>query len=223
MTYVPWWEVVDYDYVQWVERLRRFVLDLQQRSPPERQGDFAVEIAPLLPEKDLEQLAESLDCGLPPPLRRFLGTAASAVSFRYAWPTADDCHWETFCPADRLAEWRAGCIAYAPSFESDFPLDRAFWRHALPLTQYPDTDGLALWLYDPDYAEPAVTYLQHSDKSFLLSRSFNEFLVQWEMLGYISIGELEDCRNPETGFLDSRTPKAVEWRETLGLISRGTG
>jgi hypothetical protein len=209
------------DYVQWVERLRRFVLDLQQRSPAEQRKDFAVEIAPPLDEEELEELAESLDCGLPPPLRRFLGTAAASVSFRYACP-----YYETedmFCPADQLAEWREECIAAAPSFESDFPLDRAFWRHALPLIHYPDGDGVALWVHDPDHAQPAVIYLKHADESFLLSRTFDEFLMQWEKLGYVGANDLQDYRNPKTGFLDCTTPKAVELRARLGLVSRGTG
>jgi hypothetical protein len=215
------------DYTMWVERLRSFVLTLQQRSPVDSAEQFAVEIAPPLGEDALEKLAETLDCGLPPPLRRFLGTAASSVSWRYVWPppnTKTDLPFfdeasETFCPADQLAEWREGCLAYAPSFESDFPLDRAFWRHALPLTQYPDTDGVALWLYDPDFDQPAVIYLAHEEESFLLSRTFDDFLEQWEKLGYTSAGCLKDFRNPKTGFLDARTPEAVAWRKALGLVS----
>jgi hypothetical protein len=88
------------DYGKWVERLDRFVPALRVRSPAAQGESFAVEIGSPLDEGDLEELAESLDCGLPPPLRRFLSTGASAISFRYAWPTAQDETEEVFCPAD---------------------------------------------------------------------------------------------------------------------------
>lgn len=104
----------------------------------------------------------------------------------------------------------------------DWPLDRAFWRHALPPVHYPDGDGVALWVHESEDAQPAVIYLKHEDKSFLLSRTFDEFLEQWEKLGYISTGALEDYRNPQTGFLDATTPQAVALREKLGFISSGT-
>ncbi len=210
------------DYAQWVQHLRSFVLALQKRSPAEWQGNFVVEIAPPLDEDDLEELAEALDCGLPPPLRRFLATGASSISFSYGGPTAAYETEDHFCPADQLAESREECIEYARESwltERDWPLDRAFWRHALPLVHYPDGDGVALWVHDPDHAEPAVIYLKHEDTSFLLSRTLDEFLEQWEKLGYIGTNDLENYRNTETGFLDATTPQAVALREKLGLIS----
>jgi hypothetical protein len=210
------------DYSKWVERLRTFILTLQERSPPEQRDRFSIEIAPPLDRDELDELAESLDCGLPAPLRRFLATGASSISFRYAWPTPDYEFGEEFCPADQLADWRDECVEYSRKSwltELDWPLDRAFWRHALQLVQYPDGDGLALWVHAPELADPPVIYLKHDDESLLLSRNLDEFLEQWEMLGYISLGELEDCRNPQNGFLDATTPKALEWRRKLGLLS----
>ena len=101
--------------------------------------------------------------------------------------------------------------------ESDWPLDQAFWRHALPLVHYPDGDGVALWVHDPEHPNPAVIYLKHEDTSFVLSRTFDEFLEHWERLGYTGTNDLEDYRNPETGFLDSTSPKAMAFRTSLGL------
>ena len=122
----------------------------------------------------------------PPPLRRFLATGASSISFRYGYPTAVYETDDVFCPADQLADGREECVEYARESwltEPDWPLDYAFWRHALPLLHYPDGDGVALWMHDPEHAEPAVIYLKHEEESFLLSRTFDEFLEQWEKLG----------------------------------------
>jgi hypothetical protein len=210
------------DYEKWVARLRRFILDLQQRGPADQRDRFTVEIAPPLDEEELDELAESLDCGLPKSLRRFLATGASAISFEYAWPTPEHEMGEHFCPADQLADWREECIEYARwswLTEPDWPLDYAFWRHALPLVHYPDGDGVALWVHDPEQDDPPVIFLKHEDESILLSRNFDEFLEQWEHLGYTATGELEDCRDPKTGFVDARTAKAVQLRERLGLGS----
>ena len=214
------------DYAQWVQRLRNFVLTFQERSPAEWKDNFAVVIGPPLAEDELEELAESLDCGLPPALRLFLATAASSISFRYGYPTAVYETEDGFCPADQLAEWREECVEYARESwltEPDWPLDYAFWRHALPLVHYPDGDGVALWMHDPELAEPAVIYLRDEDESFLLSRTFDEFLEQWERLGYIGTNDLSNYRNPETGFLDATTVPAVAFRQKLDVESGRAG
>ncbi len=208
------------DYAQWVQRLRGFILDRQKRSPPEHRAKFSIEIAPPLDDDELADLAEALDCGLPPPLRQFLRTGAAAISFAYAGPLEDDETADTFCPADELADWRDECVAYARESwltEPDWPLDRAFWRHALPLVHYPDGDGVALWVHDPEYPDPPVIYLKHEAESFLLARNFDEFLREWERLGYTGTNTLAAYRNPKTGFLDSATPPAVAFRQALGL------
>jgi hypothetical protein len=102
--------------------------------------------------------------------------------------------------------------------EPDWPLDRAFWRHALPLVHYSDGDGVALWVHDPEHPDPPVIYLKHEDQSFLLCRTFDEFLGQWERLGYVGTNDLERFRNPQTGFLDAATPEALALRGKLGLV-----
>jgi hypothetical protein len=208
------------DYAKWVQRLRGFILDLQQRSPPEFRNKFSIEIAPPLGDEEIEELAESLDCGLPPSLREFLQDGASSISFEYAVPAIDEETSDTFCPADQLADWREECIEYAQEswlMEPDWPLDQAYWRHALPLVHYPDGDGVALWVHDPEHPNPAVIYLKHEDESFLLSRNFDEFLHEWERLGYTGTNCLKEFRDPETGFLSATTVKAVAFRKALGL------
>jgi hypothetical protein len=208
------------DHAKWVKRLRRFIRDLQQRSPPECQEHFSVEIAPPLEPDELDELAESLDCGLPASLRAFLETGASSIALSYAWPTPEYATSDTFCPADELAEWREECVEYASNswlMELDWPLDRAFWRHALPLVHYEDGDGVALWVHDPEHPNPPVIYLQHEDDSFLLCRTLDEFLNAWERLGYTWPSSLKDYRDPKTGFLDTTSEKAAAFRKSLGL------
>src|SRR5262249_53594329 len=142
------------DYAQWVQRLRKFIGGLQEHSPAHCREKFSVEIDPPLEDNALEELAEALDCGLALPLRKVLRTGASSIAFAYAWPTEDDETCETFCPADELADWREECIEYARESwlrEADWPLDQAFWRHALPLVHYPDGNGVALWVHDPEH------------------------------------------------------------------------
>jgi hypothetical protein len=62
-------------------------------------------------------------------------------------------------------------------------------------------------------------YLKHEDQSFLLARTFDEFLEQCEKLGYVGTNDLKNYRNRQTGFLDVTTAKAVALRERLGLGS----
>jgi SMI1 / KNR4 family (SUKH-1) len=199
------------DYGKWVQRLRSFILGLEKASPPEYREKFSVEIMPPLGNDELNELAGALDCGLPPPLREFLRTGASSIAFQFACPPEDDETSDTFCPVDKLPEWREECIDYAREswlMEPDWPLDQAFWRHALPLVHYPDGDGVALWVHDRAHPNPPVIYLKHEDESFLLSRTFDEFLTHWERLGYIGTNGLKSYRDPATGFLELPRTKA---------------
>ena len=72
-------------------------------------------------------------------------------------------------------------------------------------------------------SERRVIYLKHEEESFLLSRTFDEFLEQWEKLGYSGANDLSNYRNPKTGFLDATTPAAVAVRQKLDLESGRAG
>jgi hypothetical protein len=208
------------DYAGWVRRRRKFIVGRKRRSAPRDRDKFTIEIGRPLRNDELNELAEALDCGLPPPLRAFLETGASSIVLAYTLPPGDDENYEIICYADELVGWRAECVEYARDSwlkEPDWPLDQAFWRHGLPLVHYPDGDGVALWVHDPKHPNPPVIYLNHDDESFLLSRNFDDFLQQWEQLGYAAIGGLPDYRNPKTGFLDSTTTQAKALRKERGL------
>jgi hypothetical protein len=92
----------------------------------------------------------------------------------------------------------------------------------LPLLQYADGDGLALWVHDPEFPEPAVVYLRHDAESVLLCRTFDEFLAQWAHLGYAPVYELAECRDPDTGFLSLRSPQAIALRASYTASDPGT-
>jgi hypothetical protein len=208
------------DYAAWVQRLRKFILDLRERSPVDSRDKFIIEVAPPLEEQSLKTLDAALDCGLPPPIREFLRTGASSIFLQYSHSPEDEETSDIFCSANQLVEWRDDCLVAAQrswAIESDWPLDRAFWRHALPLIHYPTSDGVALWVHDPQHPNPPVIYLKHDDASFLLARDFDEFLREWERLGFTGAYGLEQYRDPQTGFLDSTTPKALAFRKALGL------
>jgi hypothetical protein len=91
------------------------------------------------------------------------------------------------------------------------------WRHGWPLTQNEAGDGLAIWAHDPRQPHYPVAYLDHEGESFLIAPTFDDFLEHWERLGYFDWGEVLGFRDPETGFLDSRSARARKHRKELGL------
>jgi hypothetical protein len=76
---------------------------------------------------------------------------------------------------------------------------------------------VALWCHDRDQPHYPVIYLDHEDTSYVLAPTFDEFLEQWERLGYLDIGDLP--RDEKTGFIDTTTSQAGRLRQQLGLIS----
>jgi hypothetical protein len=210
-------KVDPFDYRAWLGRLEAFILDLRRRSPPERQEAFRFEALPPLTEEEVEEIEEELDLPLPPPLRAFFTEAAAGFSFEFVWgfgPTIEAA--ETFGPADEVPGWRDEAVEYAQHswlMEKEWPLDRAFWRHALPIMMYESAHGTALWVHDPEHPDPAVVGLLHDDASSLIAPTFADFLHHWERLGYALSDEFRD---PETGFLDSTTPQAQAQRRQLG-------
>lgn len=212
------------DYTAWVQRLRDF-------SKADRLRDWAgadhrlgrIEAAPPLDGARLKALEEACGSRLPPPLRKFLSTGASSITFRWFEPESGEPDYEVvFCPATELAGWRQECIEYAQNSglrDPEWPLDYALWRHGWKLTRNEAGDGLAIWAHDPQQPHYPVAYLDHSDKNYLVAPTFDDFLEHWERMGYLDLGELLDFCNPKTGFLDTATPKAREYRKTLGLES----
>lgn len=213
------------DYGGWVRRLQAFIEDRRARSKPEDREHFRIEVAPPLTHAELKELEEEGGLRLPASLRAFLSQGSASLEFQFVWPNAREASYavdERFCPAEDLVEWHEECIEYAQESwlaEEEWPLDYALWRHAWPLTHDEAGNGLALWCHAPKQPHYPVVCLDHEDTSFLIAPTFDEFLEQWEQLGYLSYGELLNFRDPQTGFLDSTTPQARQLRERLGLGS----
>ncbi len=212
------------DYGAWVQRLRDFSKAGRLRNwagADQRHG--RVEAAPPLDGAGLKALEDECGSRLPPPLREFLSTGASSLTFRWFEPRAEEPDYEiAFCPAGELAAWRQDCIEAAQHgwcCEPEWPLDYALWRHGWKLTNNQTGDGLAIWAHDRRQPHYPVVYLDHEDKSYLVAPTFDDFLEHWERLGYLDLGELLDFRDPETGFLDTATPEAREYRKRLRLDS----
>jgi hypothetical protein len=209
------------DYGAWVQRLREFSDGGRVRATAADQRYCRVEIAPPLDHARLKTLEEECGGRLPPPLRDFLSTGASSITFRWFEPEVNEADYEVvFCPAEELASWRQECMEYAQGSwltEPEWPLDYALWRHGWLLTHDEAGDGLAIWAHDRRQPHYPVAYLDHEDTSYLVASTFDDFLEHWERLGYLDLGELLDFRDPETGFLDTATPQARVYRKAHGL------
>jgi hypothetical protein len=210
------------DYAAWVQRLRDFSkADRLRNWPGADQRHGRIEVAPPLDAAGLKALEEECGSRLPLPLREFLSTGASSITFRWFEPEASEPDYEVvFCPAEELASWRLECIEYAQGSwltEPEWPLDYALWRHGWLQTHDEAGDGLAIWANDRRQPHFPLAYLDHEDTSYLVAPTFDDFLEHWERLGYLDLGEVLDFRDPETGFLDTATSKARAYRKAVGL------
>lgn len=211
------------DYRQWVQQLDAFINGLHQRSPAHQQASIKLQFAPPLTPDELAQFKRDFQIPLPTPLLGFLSQGSSRISFGFTWfnELGEELKGgETFCPAPELAFWRECCIDFAKNswlMEEEWPLDRAFWRHAIQITRNANHDGLALWMHDHDHLNPAVIYLKHNDASFLLAPTFDNFLNHWARLAYHPLNGLKEFRHPDSGFLDSTLPPALAYRKKFGL------
>jgi hypothetical protein len=225
------------DYEGWLDRLRRFVTAWRERLPPGRRGECSLEIDPPLTPQQVSALRQELDCPLPAVVEAFLTRAASRVSFSCPCATAGvdrrpaggdlfqywlgradgQDRWEG--AGGGLVEARQCVLDWATSenawlVEPPWVLDRALWRHGLPLTQMPNTDCLALWVHDPADPNPAVIHLLHDGPSYIVSATFDDFLGEWESLGY-DWGE--EYLDPGTRLLTASSPAGRERHRLLGL------
>ncbi len=220
------------DYVAWLDRLRRFIAAMQAKAAPEDIDQCYIETEEPMSREDIDWLRSNLECPLPEQVERFLTQAASSVQFGYVVTQSDGSKFEhedglfyymrfsesestVFTGREAIAGYQELCADSAVNgwlTEKEWPLDRAFWKHALPLTCN-GADGLAVSAHAADDPHPPVIFLEHEGESYLVSPTFDDFLIQWEKLGYCWS---EDFRN-SSGFLDADCPAAVKFREPLGL------
>jgi hypothetical protein len=110
---------------------------------------------------------------------------------------------------------RNECVEYALYSwltEREWPIDRAFWRHALPLTLNSAGNGLAVWVHADDDPAPPVIGLDHDDESTLVSPTFDDFLTMCEQCGYY----WDDTFRDGGCFIEASSPAAVRFRASLG-------
>ncbi len=217
------------DYAAWVHRAKNFTATLESRLVGEWEVESAV--APPLDEPDLAGIESSLGRDLPLPLRRFFQFGSRCCECRYAWtpegisqsqmndifPSSGYIYGgATLCDAQEVAELLKECQWAAEGFE-EAPEQEAYWLNTLPFAWIRNGDKLGLDLRQKE--QPPVIYLAHDDDSVTIAPDFDTFLETWERLCYIGpeIWLLEEFINPETGFLDANTTKAIELRKLFGV------
>jgi SMI1 / KNR4 family (SUKH-1) len=226
------------DYRAWFERYQRFFnrwQDKTQRdSTPEARFEYYLTVDPPLTDTEIQQLRVELDCRLPDSVAGFLSQVGSRLRAHFECRTADGVFW---AGGDLFNYWMwepggkdhyVGCLEGMPTVraqlldtfdenwfgESEAVLERAFRRHGLPLMQNGGTDCLVLWAHALEETEPAVVWVPHDDESRILAPSFDEYLRQWEYIGY---GDTEPFTNWRTGSLDKNHPDLLQRRRLLGL------
>src|SRR5438874_9216487 len=164
------------DHAAWLARLRDFVAAWQAKLPPERRSECYVHADPPLTPDQIGQLRDGLDCPLPPSVERFLTRAASRLRVRclcfapghpetvigwdlfnyWFWSPEKRAYEDQFAgPLEGMASAREVARDIGDEMgDKECVLDRALWRHALPLMLAPSNDALALWAYDRELEEP---------------------------------------------------------------------
>lgn len=217
------------DYASWVQRAKDFTAGLEDRLA----GEWEVEgnVAPPMAELDIAGLEGSLRRDLPSSLRGFFQSGSRCCECRYVWtpegvsqdqmnvlfPSSGYIYGGArLCDAGDLAELLEECRMAAEGFE-EAPEQEAYWLNALSSAWIRNGDKLGLDMRQKE--KPQVVYLAHDDDSLVISPDFDTFLETWERLCYIGpeIWLLEEFINPETGFLDANTTKAIELRKLFGV------
>jgi hypothetical protein len=135
-------------------------------------------------------------------------------------PIEDSCPGPLVSGLEAMILARNHCVEYALGSwltEPEWPIDRAFWRHALPLTFTSGGDGLAIWAHADDDPSPPVIALSHDDESTLVSPTFDVFLTIWEQCGYYWDETFKDGG----AFIDASSPAAARFRASLEWKSSG--
>jgi hypothetical protein len=87
----------------------------------------------------------------------------------------------------------AAWIATAQTLrDAGYPKDAWFWDHSLPLVRVGDGSYLGVYCKEEQDDQP-VAYLCHEGcgASGIIAPGFDEFLTQWEQLGYVGVHFLQ--------------------------------
>lgn len=187
-------ETTMFDYRAWLQRARSFVEGV--RSLP---GDIRIEIniEPPISHEELAPLIAKCRLPVPPELIRFFTEASRHCLCSYWWRPPEEYRNQLRLIAPNWGGdyfWGGlelvGADALRDDFDiesfEDYPKDRRFWEHSLPFLEVGNGDIIGLYLRDRK-ENPPVAYLVHDGGggSEVFSPSFEEFLTQWERIGFL--------------------------------------
>jgi hypothetical protein len=226
------------DYAEWLQRAEAFVRRLN-RLP----GCWSMNIAvdPPLDVAEAERLDKALPHGLPRAIHDFYVSASASAECTYTWrpdgfhrgrldevlPDEGEVYGGiAICPAARLQREQEGFASFAkilPELGRHGPAAAEVVQGCVPLIAVDNGDCLALHVA-ANPRQPPVLYLIHDadvdDESPVvpISSSFEQFLGDWELLGYIGpdIWLLQPfLEDSKTGELDADSPLARRWRALI--------
>jgi hypothetical protein len=187
------------DYAAWVQRAREFVERL--RSVP---GDMRIEIdiAPPISRTELAPLIAASRLPVPECLIRFWTEASRCCKCTYWWkvPPELENQLRILAPPWRQNYFWGGVdfigvdsflgdLEYLPDVGAclkDSPKDRRFWENSVPLFHVGNGDTVGLYVRDGS-DNPPVASMSHEGygSSDVFAPSFDDFLVNWERIGYL--------------------------------------
>jgi hypothetical protein len=223
-------------YSSWIRRAESFVRRLNHLPG---QWGVSVAVEPPITDAEADELAKTLPLGLPLPLRELYTKGAAKCLCRYNW-TPDDPRLikvHSVIPHQRSFYGGPEFIPCTELFDAhgmhswwdgqDDQLTESqmqaveVWRHSVPFIHVGNGDHVALHVTGAADEMPVV-YLCHDDPETpvtWLSPSFDQFLADWEALGYLGpeIWLLDAFLGNGGGPLDVHQNNARRWREMLLL------
>ncbi len=205
------------DYGEWLRRAVDFAEGIKALP-----GDVEVEIkvAPPISEAEVKRVVEASPLPIPKPLVRFWTEASGNGYCRYWWktPAKFQEQREFAFPYWSLSHIWGGpeVISHTSILESsqfakeqatyfeEYPRDARFWGNSLPFIEVGNGDSVGFYVGE-DAENPPMVYLCHEGGggSSLIAENFDEFLQQWETLGYIGIHFLCMFCDEESGMVNS--------------------
>lgn len=221
-----------FDYQLWIERAVLFTHSLAQLAPYFDELKSEVSVQPPLTESELVEITSKTDKYIPAELTEFwltgsrhcdctyiCGGAKSEIiqrietiigSNQEIWGGA------SFTNAADLSQHLLNCRDWAEeTWIAEYPQDKNFWVNSVPFVEMNNGDYLSVDITEAK-DNPSVVYLSHDDESFIIAKSFTDFLTHWERLCYIGPESwmFEKFRS-ETGYINSDSVEAKDLRELL--------
>jgi hypothetical protein len=226
------------DYVAWTKRASSFLRSLTH-LPGELDLDDGIE--PPSADEHTQQWLRSDGCSIPSELKAFIATASRRCYFRYRWKPPAELQAELgnlfpghvkltgggdFCEAAGYSnydhrQWFRDNVEQYKVYAREAEIERA--RGLLPLMEMKGGAKISLDLRATDWTRPVVFVDPSTPKKRpLVSRSFDQFLSDWERLCYItpSLANLAPWFEPGVGPIEPNDRKASLLRQIFTTASR---